>query len=74
MEPQSKEFCTCCKCFRTTSEFRVNKQGKRMKTCSKHGKKHYVPELDDWDSYIYEIENWSQPVSHFALYLFVLST
>ncbi|RKF78192.1 hypothetical protein GcM3_066029, partial [Golovinomyces cichoracearum] len=35
--------------------------GKRLKTCSKHTNKRPLPQIDDWDSYIYEINNWSQP-------------
>ncbi|KAI1005060.1 hypothetical protein K3495_g3150 [Podosphaera aphanis] len=60
MEP-SKQFCTSCGCFRPTSAFLLNKQGKRLKTCFKHNRKRALPDVEQWDSFLYEIKTWSQP-------------
>ena len=48
---------------RPIDEFRVNKQGKRFKTCLKHSKKRDIslalPEVDHRDSFLHEIKNFS---------------
>lgn len=65
MSLQGKLYCTSCKCHRQPSDFLVNKHGNHYKTCSKHNKKRFLSELDEWDSFIFEINSWSKSVSLF---------
>ncbi|KAI0994468.1 hypothetical protein K3495_g13713 [Podosphaera aphanis] len=64
MESQTKQFCCRCCYERPISDFQINEQGKRMKACFKHGKKRALPEPEkhQWDEFIFEINEWSQPL------------
>ena len=64
MDSQAMKYCSSCKCDRPISEFPVNKQGKQLKMCSKHVKKQPLPEVDEWVSFLYEINSWSKIVSY----------
>lgn len=55
--------CSTCRCYRPIEDFLVNKHGTPRKTCSKHSKKRTLPQVDQWDDFIYEIRTWNKPVN-----------
>ncbi|RKF83833.1 hypothetical protein GcM1_153007 [Golovinomyces cichoracearum] len=64
MESQVIQLCSSCLSQRPVDEFRVNKQGKRMKTRFRHSKKRDISQLnsvfDQWDSFLHEIKTFNR--------------
>ncbi|KAI0995941.1 hypothetical protein K3495_g12240 [Podosphaera aphanis] len=64
MDSQTKRHCSFCKYLRPISELRFNEMGNQLMTCSRltstrSSKKRFLTDVNEWDSFLYEIKSWS---------------
>ena len=68
METPSQQFCSSCRPSLPASDFVVNRQGKRLKTCHRHRNAAslvpvpVLPPLDNWPDFLRKIKLWSHDV------------